>query len=179
MKRWSATLLAFAVCSAVLHADVTVVQKMTMEGGMMAAAAASGAAVPSPVTTTRIKGLKGRTDMDLNNPAIPTNVSTITDVAVKQVTILDHNQKTARIATPGATPAAPAAPAGADAPTIKVDGSVTPTGKSQTIDGMKCDEYTFSSSISMAEVGGAQMPPEAAQAMKGITMVMKGSLWVA
>jgi hypothetical protein len=103
-------------------------------------------------------------------------VSTITDAAAKQVIILDHTQKTARMATAGVTPPAPAA--GTPAPSVKIDGGVTPTGKSQTIDGLKCDEYAFTTSLSMSEVGGAQMPPEAAAAMKDVTMVMKGSLWV-
>jgi Domain of unknown function (DUF4412) len=174
MKRWSATLLAFVVCSAVVHADVTIVQKTTVEGG---AAAMAPGGIPSPTVTSRIKGTKGRTDMDMG-PASPmaVNVSTITDAAAKQVIILDHTQKTARMATAGVTPPAPAA--GTSAPSVKIDGGVTPTGKSQTIDGLKCDEYAFTTSLSMSEVSGAQMPPEAAAAMKDVTMVMKGSLWV-
>ena len=47
------------------------------------------------------------------------------------------------------------------------------------IDGVKCDEFTFTTTMNMAEVIGAQMPPEAAEAMKGLTMAMKGSMWVA
>jgi hypothetical protein len=173
MKRWSATLLVFAVCSAVVHADVTIVQKTTVEGG--AAAMAPGGA-PTPTITNRIKGMKARMDMDMGSSAIPTNISTITDVTAKQVTILDHNQKTARIAISGQTPPAP--PANAPTATVSFNGAVTPTGKSQTIDGMKCDEYSFTTSMSMSDVAGASMPPEAAEMMKGVTMVMKGSLWV-
>jgi hypothetical protein len=171
MKRWAATLLVLAVCSAVVHADVTIVQKTTMEGG---AAAAMGAAMPSPTITTRIKGLKGRMDMDMGNPNMPTNMSSITDAAAKQVTLLDHNQKTARVSSGGT----PATPPPTPTATVKMDATVKPTGKSQTIDGFKCDEYAFTTSMSMSDVGGAQMPPEAAAAMQGITMVMTGSLWV-
>ncbi len=170
MKRWTATFLVFAACSAIVHADVTVVQKTTIDGG---AAAMAGGAIPTPTTTTRIKGVKGRTDMDMGTSAISVNMSTITDAAAKQVIILDHNEKTARMSTGGQTPAAAAVPAGP-----KIDASIQPTGKSRTIDGMKCDEYLFTTSMSMAEVGGAQMPPEAAAMMKDVTMVMKGSLWV-
>src|SRR5213076_700225 len=101
MKRWSATLLVLAVCSAVVHADVTVVQKTTVEGG---AAAMAPGGVPSPTTTTRIKGMKGRTDMDMGSTAIATNMSSITDAEAKQVTLLDHNQKTARVSTAGQAP---------------------------------------------------------------------------
>lgn len=174
MKRWSATLLAFVVCSAVVHADVTIVQKTTVEGG---AAAMAPGGIPSPTVTSRIKGSRGRTDMDMGAASpIAANVSTITDATAKQVIILDHTQKTARMATAGVTPPAP--PTGTQTASVKIDGGVTPTGKSQTIDGMKCDEYAFTTSLSMSEVGGAQMPPEAAAMMKDVTMVMKGSLWV-
>jgi hypothetical protein len=175
MKRWSATLLVLVACSAVVHADVTIVQKTTVEGG---AAAMAGGAMPSPTMTSRIKGQKGRIDMDMGNPNIPTSMSTITDATAKQVILLDHNQKTARVSTVGAPH-----PAGEAAPpvtaTVKFDGSVTPTGKSQTIDGLKCDEYAFNTTMSMSEMGGPQVPPEAAAMLKDITMVMKGSLWVA
>jgi len=174
MKRWAATLLVLAVCSAVVHADVTIVQKTTVEGGPAAAMAANGG-MPSPTITNRIKGLKGRMDIDMGNPNIPANMSTITDAAAKQVILLDHNQKTARVSTAG-TP--PATPSPAPTTTVKVDATVTPTGKSQTIDGFKCSEYTFTTSMNMSEVSGAQMPPEAAAALQGITMIMKGSLWV-
>src|SRR5262245_36664637 len=177
MKRWSATLLAFAVCSAVVHADVTIVQKTTVEGG---AASMAPGGVPSPTITSRIKGMKGRMDMDMGTASIPTNISTITDAVAKQVTILDHNQKTARVSTAGQKPPAPAADAPAG--TVSFDGSVTPTGKTQTIDGYKCEEYAFTTSLSMSDMAagsGNQLPPEAAAAMQGIKMVMKGSLWVA
>jgi hypothetical protein len=171
MKRWSATLLVIAVCSAVVHADVTIVQKTTVEGG---AAAMAGGAVPSPTMTSRIKGSKGRVDVDMGSANVPTNMSTITDAASKQVILLDHNQKTARMSNGAPAAAAPAA----TGPTVKVDAVVKPTGKSQTIDGMKCDEYTFTTTMDMSSLGGGQMPPEAAAALQGMNMVMKGSLWV-
>lgn len=173
MKRWSATLLVLAVCSAVVHADVTIVQKTTVEGGV--AAAMGGGQMPSPTMTSRIKGSKGRVDVDMGS-AVPANMSTITDAAAKQVILLDHNQKTARVSNgvPATAPDGAAHP-----PTVALDATVNPTGKTQTIDGLKCDEYAFTSSMSMSGVGGAQMPPEAAAAMQGLTLVMKGSLWIA
>ena len=173
MKRWSVTLLALAVCSAVVHADVTIVQKTTIEGG---AASMAPGGLPSPTMTSRIKGMQGRMDMDMGSPQIPTNVSTITDATAKQIIILDNNAKTARVSSV----AAPSHPeAGAPTATITMDGSISPTGKSQTINGMKCDEYTFATSMSMADIGGGQIPPEAAAAMAGVKMVMTGSVWVA
>jgi hypothetical protein len=172
MKRWSATLLAFAVCSAVVHADVTIVQRLTIEGGMTAMAPGG---VPSPTITTRIKGAKARLDMDMGpNSMMPVNVSTISDSEAKQVILVDHNDRTVHMST-----AAPAPPAGAPAPTVKMDGSVAPTGQSQTIDGLKCDEYIITTSMSLSDMNGGQIPPDAAQAMQGINILMKGSVWVA
>jgi hypothetical protein len=172
MKRWSATLLAFAVCSAVVHADVTIVTKTNIEGG---AASVMPGALPMPTITNRIKGLKARMDMDMG-PSMATNMSTITDTAAKQVIILDHNQKTARVSTASPPPATPA-PATPQA-TVSFNGAMTPSGKSQTIDGFKCDEYVFTTTMNMADVRDPNMPPDAAAAMQGITMVMKGSLWI-
>ena len=134
---------------------------------------ASGA-VPSPVVTTRIKGMKGRTDMDMGSAsAISVNMSSISDAAAKEIIILDHTQKTARVSTGGQK-----SPATPDRPAVGIETSIKPTGKSQTIDGMKCDEYAFTTSMNMGEMSGAQMPQEALDAMKGVTMVMTGSLWV-
>ena len=42
MKRWLSTLVLFAVCSAVVRADVTIVQTMTMEGGVVAMTGQNG-----------------------------------------------------------------------------------------------------------------------------------------
>jgi hypothetical protein len=162
------------VSSAVVHADVTIGQKTTVECGV--AAAKGGGQMPSPTMTSRIKGSKGRVDVDMGN-AVAANMSTITDAAEKQVILLDHNQKTARVSS-GAPAAAPNGGAHAS-PTVTLDATVHPTGKSQTIDGLKCDEYAFTSSVSMSDMGGAQVPPEAAAAMQGLTLMMKGSLWVA
>ena len=174
MKRWCSTLLAFAVCTAVVHADVTIVQKTTVEGGMMAM---TGGAAPTPTMTNRIKGLKARMDIEMENAPMPMNMSTITDLDSKQVILLQNDQKTAQILN-STIAAATTSAANAAAPTLKVDASVTPTGKSQMIDGLKCDEYTFTTTMNMADAGGANMPPEAAAMMKDLVMTMKGSMWV-
>ena len=175
MKRWFATLLVFAVCTVVVRADVTVVQTTTVEGGM---AAMAGGNVPTPTMTTRMKGLRSRTDVDTGGAV---SVITITDLAAKQIIILRPDQKTATIASaaPGATPGAPAAPVAPAAASGGVDASMTPTGKSQTIDGIKCDEYAFTTSLDMGALTGGQMPPEAAASMQGMKMMMAGSMWVA
>src|SRR6476646_5482351 len=104
MKRCLSTFAAFLLCSAALGADFTLVQTTTIEGGMAQMAASSGQNV-SPTITTRIKGSKMRTDV----AAGPINMSTIVDVAAKQLIILRADQKTATIVS---TPAAPASPAG-------------------------------------------------------------------
>ena len=129
MKRWLSTLVVFAVCSAAVRADVTLVQTMTMEGGM---AAMSGQTV-APKTTTRIKGLKSRTDIE--TPA--GTMSTIADLVAKQVTILQHDQKTAKVVAAEAAPATTTTTTSTTttAPpisgTVTMDADVTPTGKSQ------------------------------------------------
>ena len=172
MKRWLSTFAVFAVCSAVVRADVTIVQTMTVEGGM---AAMSGQTI-APKTTTRIKGLKARTDMDM--PGLNMSMSTIADLVAKQMIILRHDQKTAQviIAPNASTTSTTTAPPIAG--TVKMDVSVTPTGKSQVIDGFKCDEFTFTTTMNMSEIGGPKLPPEAVAMMKGLSMVMKGSMWV-
>ena len=170
MKRSCATLLVFALCSVVVRADVTIVQKMTMEGGVMAMAPGGA---PSPTTTTRIKGLKARTEIEMTNAPVPVNISTIADLAAKQVILLMHDQKVAQVIT---APAGPAATSPLP-PGMKIDASVTRSGKSQVIDGFKCEEYNFTTSISMAEMG-PKGPPEAAAMMQDLTMKMTGSMWV-
>jgi hypothetical protein len=167
MKRWLATVVVFAVCSAVVRADVTIVQTTTVEGGI----AAMGGTNMSPKITNRVKGMKARSDMEMPN----VNASSITDVATKQLIVLRHDQKTAQVLSgPAAASTAPAATT-----TVKLDASVTPTGKSQVIDGIKCDEYTFATTMALGEMTGQQMPPEAAEMLKDLSMVMKGSVWVA
>ena len=141
-KRGLATLLVFAFCSAIVRADVTLVQTTTIEGGMAQMAGAGGANM-SPKSTIFIKGMKSRTEMD----AGPVSVITITDLTTKQVIILRPDQKTATIVT--ATPP-PAAGTGAPATppiTLAIDASVKPTGKTQVIDGFKCDEFTFTTTM--------------------------------
>jgi hypothetical protein len=171
MKRWLATVLVFGISSAVVRADITVVQTTTVEGGV--AAMAPAGSNMSPKITVRVKGLKSRTDMELP-PTL--NMSSIVDVTTKQMTILQHEQKTAQTVDS----AAPATPSAAlPSATLAVETAPpAATGKSQVIDGFKCDEYTFTTSMNLSEVTGGQLPPEAAEMMKGLTMVMKGSMWV-
>jgi hypothetical protein len=57
MKRWLATVLVFAISSAVVRADITVVQTATLEGGVAAMGPGAGPTT-LPKLTTRIKGLK-------------------------------------------------------------------------------------------------------------------------
>jgi hypothetical protein len=170
MKRWLSTLCIFLFCSAIVRADVTIVQTTTVEGGI----AASVGQVPPTRMTTRIKGMKSRTDLDLPTGA----VSMIADLVTKQVIILNHAEKTAQMSvTPaGTTTSTTTAPTITG--TVKMDASVSPTGKSQVIDGFKCDEFTFTTSMAVSDVTGPNMPPDAAAMMKDLTFAMKGSMWV-
>lgn len=173
MKRWFATLVVFALCTAVVRADVTIVQTTTVEGGM---AAMAPGGIPSPTITVRVKGLRSRTEVD----AGPVSAITIADLTAKQVIVLRPDQKTATIAIAPTVPPAPAAGTPPVPPmTLAVDGSVKPSGKSQVIDGIKCDEYVFTTTMDLSAMTGAQMPPEAAAMMQGVKMVMAGSMWVA
>ena len=169
MKRWFSTVAALVFFSAALRADVTLVQTTTIEGGMAQMAAQSGQNI-SPTITTKIKGSKSRTDVVSG----PINISTIVDLAAKQLIILRADQKTATIVTPPAAPTTPTA----QGPTMGA--TVKPTGKSQTIDGVQCDEYTFTTSVDMSSMSAnAQMPPEAAAMMKGVKILVAGSAWMA
>ena len=166
MKKWFATVVICAISLATVRADVTVVQTMTMEGG----AAAMMPPGQMPKMTMRIKGMKSRTDIDAGGMI----VTAITDLVTKQVIMLMPNSKTAQVITPASVAAA-----GAPLAVPSAQASIKPTGKSQTIEGVACDEFTFTVAMNMAEAGGAQMPPEAAAAMKDVQMVMNGSMWIA
>lgn len=176
MKRWLVATLAVLVCSAALRADVTIVQTTTVEGGMASMAAQAGGGNMSPKMTSRVKGTKLRNDVETG----PVTVITILDLETRQLTILRPDQKTATVVSASSV-AAPAGgkPATPDVTLPKIDASVTPTGKSQVLDGFKCDEYTFTTRMNMGEMTGRQVPPEAAAMMQGVTMVMNGSMWVA
>ena len=148
---------------------------MTFEGGM--AAMIGGAGGNPPTLTTRLKGSKGRVDIDF----MGNKITTITDIEKKQVILLNEADKTAIVhdTTTAAVPAAvdPAMPV------PKIDTTVKATGKSQTIDGVPCDEHVFTITIGMGELtGGGQTKPEPgspAEMMKDVKLVMNGSSWVA
>ena len=173
MKRWLATVLVFGISSAAVRADITVVQTTTVEGGV--AAMAPPGSNMSPKMTVRIKGLKSRTDMELP-PTL--NMSSITDLVAKQMILLKHDEKTAQTVDTATPPATATTTTPAATATVALDASAAPTGKSQVVDGLKCDEYTFTTSMNLSEVTGQQLPPETAEMMKGLTIVMTGSMWV-
>jgi len=161
----------FVVLSTVVRADITVTTMITVEGG--AAAMAGGGMTPK--TVMRIKGTKARTDIEVMGQA----VSMIADATTHQLLLLRPDQKTAQLVE------VPKVPAGGDAVTPpatlpKMDLSLKPTGRTQTLAGALCDEYTFTLNVSMAEMApGGQMPPEAASAMQDMRMLMNGSVWMA
>lgn len=168
MKRFVTTLAIVAMCSSVLRADVTVTSTMSIEGGAPGMAGASGM---TPRLVMRIKGLKARSDVDVNGQT----QTSITDLASKQIIVLQHAQKTAQVysAQALATGLKPGAAA-------KLDASTKPTGRSRVIGGVSCDEYALKMSMSMADfAGGSSMPPQAAEMMKDVRMLISGSVWVA
>lgn len=166
MKRWLSTLALAALYVAPLRADVRVTSTTTLEGAL---AAMMGGSTPRVVM--HIKGLKARADIE----AGPQTMSTITDAGGKEVILLNAAEKTARILTPGAV-----IPSGTSVPVPKIDVDAKATGRTQTIAGLSCEEVALTMSMSMAEMAGStQAPPEAAEMMKSIRLLMKGSMWSA
>jgi hypothetical protein len=161
MMRPIATAVALLLCSAALHADVAVTTVTTVQGGAIAAAANA-----SPTLTTRVKGQKARLDLE----AMGRTIITLADIAAKQVMLLRPDEKTAEIVSATALPAAPAASSPGEA-TFK------PTGQTRAIDGVTCDEYTFSMNMNMSDLTGPQIPAHAAEMMKGMQVAISGSVW--
>jgi hypothetical protein len=168
MKRSVALLALIALTAVPLRADVRVTSTTSLEGAF--AAMMPGGAPPKVVM--RIKGSKARADVDVGGQTM----STITDLAAKQVIVLNSAQKTAQFLSSGALPAGKLPVA-----LPKIDATVKPTGRSQAISGVSCDEFSVSMSMSMGEMmaGSGQMPAEAAEMMKAIRLSMNGSMWVA
>ena len=168
MTRGLVTLGAIVALSIPLSADVTVTSVVSMQAGGPAGAAMGNMA---PRMTMRIKGLKARADIDMNGQTM----SSITDLGAKQMILLRADQKTAQVLSADSM-------RGSNAPMTmpKIDATSKPTGRSQTINGVPCDEYDVAVKINMSEMSGSpQMPAEAAAMMKDVLMVMSGSTWVA
>jgi hypothetical protein len=165
MKRCLVALAAVVVCLVPLRADVTLTQTTTMqiEGPM----AAMMPAKPM-VMVTRIKGTKARADVEMMDQKI----SSLADLTTKELTVLNHQQKTAQvISTTAVSPA--------EIPKLDVDVSFKPTGQSKAIDGVPCAEYAFKMTFGFAEMSAGQMPKETGEMMKDVRMVMDGSTWIA
>jgi len=88
VKRCLAIGALVALCSPAVRADVTVTTEVTIEGSM---AAMMGGAMPRLIM--RVKGTKSRTDVEVMGQS----VSTITDVAARQVVVLMPGQKTVQV----------------------------------------------------------------------------------
>ena len=165
MKRCLLSIVFAAVCVSGLRADLTLSSTTTLEGGMVAA----GVAPVAPKVTTRIKGNKARTDVDLGDHS----VTTLVDLTTKQVQILNHAQKTVQTVDPAAPPVTmPAA-----LPTIET--SVKPTGQSKEISGAACDEHAISIKMDMSTMVAPDMPPQAAAMLKDMRINVSGSAWIA
>ena len=165
MKQLCTTVTILALALAPLRADVTIVQTMTAEGAM---AAAMGGAQPK--ITTRIKGNKTRSDSDVMN----TLVSSIMDLDTKQLIVLNTTAKTAQVTSldaPGEKPQTPV-------PDINVE--LKASGSKRTIENVTCDDHVFKVTMDMQQFSGqAQVPPEMATMMKGVTVVADGVSCVA
>lgn len=166
MKRSLSTIALVVLCLSSLRADLSFTQTTTLEGG----AAMMGPGAGKPVTiVTRIKGTKARSDIQV----MDMKMSSITDLATKEVIFIDHANRTAQVFTPGG-------PKGSSLP-MKMTADVTfkPTGETKTIDGVACEGHTFRIAINMADPTGQNMPPQAAEMMKDVKMALNGSVWIA
>jgi hypothetical protein len=168
MKRCLAICALVVLGSGAVRADVTVTTEVTIDGPM--AAMMSGA---MPRIIMRVKGTKARMDIEV----VGQSVSTITDLSARQVIVLMPSQKTAQVfdsarlqAQAASVPAVP-----------KLDVTFEPTGQTQTIGGQLCEQFSFSSSVDIAQMGtmAPQMPKEALEMLKGAKMITKGVVWVA
>ena len=169
MKRVWTTIAIVTFCLAPLGADVTIIQTMSMEGAM---AAAMGGQEPKIVM--KIKGNKARSEADV----MGNSMVSITDLDAKQLIILNSANKTAQVVALSATPAAKPDPAAPKMPDIDVNFKAT--GSKRTIEGVSCDDHSFSMSMDMAQFSaGQQMPPEAAEAMKGVKINAVGVTCIA
>jgi hypothetical protein len=164
MKKLCTTVTILALAFAPLRADVTITQTITMEGAM---AAQMGGAKPTIVM--KIKGNKVRSDADI----MGNTVSSIMDLETRELIVLNTAAKTAQV-TSGAAPAdKPATPA----PDVKVEFKAA--GTKRTIEGESCEDHTFKYSMDMTQFSQGQMPPEAAEMMKGITIIADGVTCIA
>jgi hypothetical protein len=164
MRNWFVTALVLPISFVSLRADVTVVQTFTLEG----AAAAGVGKAQMPRMTMRIKGQKSRADIEVDGQT----TSSILDLSIGQVTVLDSRTKTATVTRPESA-------AAGGMPRAKADVSLKPTGRSQTIDGQQCDEHALSIRMNLADMTGPNLPAEALALMKDVRMAMDGSIWVA
>lgn len=166
MKRLLLTLGIVALSLAPLSADLTITQTITLEGGL-----ASMLGGMKPTLTTRIKGTKARTDIDVMDQ----KMTTIADLTTKEITVLNSANMTAMVMNAAAIPAAPAG-----TPMPKIDVTFKPTGQTKTVDGISCDDYALGMTIGLAEMaGGSQVPPDAAAMMKDVRIVMNGNSCIA
>ena len=156
-----------ALSTVPLAADVRITSTTTVEGAL---AAAMGGVTPR--LTMQIKGSKSRSGVDVGGESL----GSITDLSARQFILLNGAQKTARILTPDSQPASEALP-------LKfpdIASSLKPTGRSRTIAGVPCEEFTMAMTMSLAEVADSgQVPPPVAAMLGNITVALNGSMWIA
>ena len=161
MRTWLVTVAVLGCRSVPLRADIRITQSRTVEG--RAAVLMPDAGLPR--VTIRIKGMKARTDVETYGDT----VTTVTDVETQQVMLLRTGSNIAQVTIPESV----AAVGPWQTPHIHI--FLRLTGKSRMINGVSCDEHSFTMRIDMASVPNPHVPPEA---MKGVTMLMNGSIWI-
>lgn len=156
---------ALAIASASLSADVTIVTTMSMEGGMPGMAGQK-----PPQMVTHIKGMRSATVIDTGTMTM----TNIVDLANRRVIVLNSQDKTAQVFDSSSPKAEKTLPM------PEMDFKLRSTGQSRQIRGVECSEHVYEITINMDQMmGGAQVPPEAATMLAGVTMRMDGTIWSA
>jgi hypothetical protein len=164
------TLVLVAVSHAEVRADVTITMTTSIEGPTAALAG-----VTPLSSTTRIQGLKARTDMEV----MGRTATTITDVAGRQLLMLDHAEKIVR-RMPLTVSGPPNLPAnsGLNLAMPNMEVSAERTGRTEQMAGQSCEEFHVVMIMDISQISGALATPDARDAMKDMRMVMKGSSWL-
>jgi hypothetical protein len=175
MKWWLALLAIVVATGSGLRADVTVTSTMTITGPV---AAFMGGGTPQMVV--RVKGNRGRMDVEVMGQ----KMSTLVDLDTRQVTTLMHAEKKAQVLD--------AADLAAKMPALdgmKMNGTVEPTGRTESVDGHHLTEYRYSMAIDLANMAGRAgagngngsspgLPPEAADMLKDVKVMLTGLMMV-
>lgn len=158
MTRWLVAAAVLGFCTVPLRADIRVTSSRTVSGRGAVLMPNEG----EPKVTIRIKGMKARWDVETYGETD----TKLADVEAQQVFLLRARSTVAQTFGPRPVPGDPS----------WLDISLKLTGNTRLIDGVSCDEHAFATSIDMASIPNPHISPAA---MKGVSMRLNGSVWIA